>query len=86
MRARDGHWFDVRALGYIQDLHGKTWKVVALNDKTVDLVDRNDYAVTIDRPRNGKPVVLVEPTIEDATKTLQEILGAVAIREEVPKR
>jgi hypothetical protein len=83
--ARDSHWYRVHQHSYIRDLKGKTWRVVEITDRTVTLVDRDQKVVAMDRPRSGKPVVIVEPTPDDAMKTAQELLDAVVI-EEVPTR
>lgn len=84
MIARPGHWYRVHQGMYIRDLNGKTWRVDALSDRSVTLADRDGKHVTMDRPRAGKEVTIVEPTEADALKTVQELLEAVVI-EEAPR-
>jgi hypothetical protein len=81
--ARETQWYRVKQGGYVRDLNGRTWKVHEITRDTVVLVDRERRTRRIDRPAASKPVTILEPTLEDATKTLQELLEAVVI-EEVP--
>ena len=81
MIARPGHWYRVKFGMYIRDLNGKTWRIDDLGDRTVTLADRDGKHVTMDRPRAGKEVIIVEPTEADALKTVQELLEAVVIEE-----
>lgn len=79
MIARETQWYRVKQGTYVRDLNGKTWYVHELTKDLVVLVDRERSTRRIDKPAASKPVTILEPTLEDATKTLQELLEAVVV-------
>jgi hypothetical protein len=76
MRAARGSWGAVEAGSYIQDKNSKTWRVDRISATRVRLIDRDGTQVDIMRPPDGRELIVLEPTEEEARYTLAKSLGA----------
>jgi hypothetical protein len=78
MIARQATWKEVWVGSYISDKTGRVWKDVDMvfAGPTVILKARDGARGEIPWPPDDRPVTIWEPTMEDATKLVGELLDA----------
>lgn len=80
MIARAAAWAEVQFGSFVQDPSGNTWRVDELRGVPtlgeVLLSNREGQRIVFPWPETTTPVVIVEPTDEEAVATLEATLGA----------
>lgn len=81
MIPRQGTWGELHVGAFMKDKTGVTWKVTAERDFHLQVKDREGTTKHL-KPRNpSTPVTILTPTPEEATRTIEDVLGGGVLAE-----
>ena len=81
MIGRPGTWAEVGEGVYVRDVRGETWRVDGIDGQMVRLTSKASTPMTMLIPPPDAPVMILEPSMADATQLLATTLGAKKIHD-----